>query len=443
MQCKRYSRRNFLKATGVTGLSLTLAACAPVNAPATTGSGAATEGTAEKLTITIWGWWEERMKIFQQAGDDFTAKNPNITVKVETFGDELWPKVYASVPAGTGPTLCKMQTTNFFKMRDQGLLVELANDMFPNTSLREKYPDHAWDAYGFYCIPEGIQSAVFTYNKKLFTEAQLDPEKPPRTWDEFFDAAQKLTKRDSQGTITQAGFQYDDWMPILNPLYQLGGNLIKRDGDKLTADFSNTTVEKSFQFFVDLAQKYKAWDINLPYVSDAIGNQQAAMSIGEAWVHGTYKSDFPDTFKDLGFAAPPTPSGDANPYYGRKNAVLNLAAIKNRPDAESKAGLKFLEYLITERLDTQYALAEISGLVPARAELMTGDQVKADSFLTLGGQLAPKEYDAIEVSDALNKLIGDALHKVIVENQPLAAVLEAGQSELQKLIDAKEVKHLY
>jgi ABC-type glycerol-3-phosphate transport system substrate-binding protein len=336
-----------------------------------------------------------------------------------------------------------MQTTNYFKLRDQDLLIELAEDIFPGTNLREKYPTHGWDQYGFYCVPEGVQPAVYTYNKAMFEEAGLDPDAPPRTWDEFFTTAETLTMRDANGTITRAGFQYDDWLFALNPLYQLGGMLVTRDDDSITANFNSPEMAQAYQFFLDLAQQYQAWDPNFLYVSDAIGNQQAATSIGEAWVHGVYQTDFPDTFAQLGFAAPPTPTGEANPYYGRKNAVLSLALIKNRPEAESAAGLKFLEYLVTERLDTQFALANIAGLVPAHVDIVNSEQVTSDDFLTLGATLAPAEYDTIEISDSLNQIFADALNRMLLEGQSLAETLEQGQAELQALIDAGDLKYVY
>jgi len=56
------------------------------------------------------------------------------------------------------------------------------------------YPQYGIDIYGL------------TWNKDHFKEAGLDPEKPPRTWDEFRDYAKKLTKRDAAGTITRVGY---------------------------------------------------------------------------------------------------------------------------------------------------------------------------------------------------------------------------------------------
>jgi multiple sugar transport system substrate-binding protein len=453
MKSKRLSRRDFLKSASVIGFGLTLTACvvqqpAPVEgqaapAEATTAAEPTTApAAAAKTAITLWGWWEERMKIFEQAATAFTEENPDVEITVEVFGDDLWTKVFASVPAGTGPALCKMQTTNYFKMRDQDLLIELPEDVFPSSFLEEKYPTHAWDAYGPYCMPEGGQPAIFAYNKSMFEEAGLDPEQPPQTWDEFIAAAEKLTIRDGNDVIQRAGFQYDDWLPILNPLYQLGGTLVERNGDDLAANFDNAEVEQAYQFFVDLAQKHNVWDPAFPYFTEAIGNEQAAMTIGEAWSYGVWKTDFPETYEKLGFSAPPTPTGEADPYYGRQNAVLGLALLKNRPTEEIQAGLRFMEYLYKERVDTQFELANIAGLVPAQAELVTSPQVTEDPFLSLGAMLLPKEYDAVDVPGSLNDLIADVLNKILLEGQAVPEALVYGQTELQKLIDAGEIKYL-
>lgn len=460
MRQKKITRRDFLKVAGITGAGLAAAACAPIAAPApaptsapavpTTVPAATTAPTApavvskNPVTVSIWGWWEERMKLFESAAKGFMEQNPNVTVKIETLDSKtFWEKLFASVPAGTGPTLSKMQTTNYFKLRDQGLLIELPKDVFPDEFIKSTYPEFPLAEYGRFVIPEGVQPAVFTYNKKLFTEAGLDPAKPPRTWDEFYAAGEKLTKRDSSGTIKQAGVQFDDWLPLVNPLLQLGGSLVKRDGGKVTANFKSAEMEKAFQFFIDAAQKYKIWDPAFPYYSDAIGNQQAAMSIGESWVYGTWKTDFPDVFKDLAYAAPPTPTGEAKPYYGRKNNVLSLAMMTNRPADETEAGLRFLEYFAKQRADTQSAVARISGLVPSNSEAAKSKEVTEDPFLALSAQLAAKEYDIVDVPSALNKIVNDSLNKVLLEKQTVEQAMDYGQAQLQSALDQGDIKYLF
>jgi ABC-type glycerol-3-phosphate transport system substrate-binding protein len=458
MQQKRVSRRDFLRQASVGGVGILLTACgtAPAAPSASTDQAAApTEmatdappeptvaqvaSTGDKARVTLWGWWEERMAFFQMAGDDFARDNPDVEVKVETLGDDLWPKLFAAIEAGTGPTLCKMQTTNYFRLRDQDTLLELPPESFGDLSA--DYPTHAWDSYGRYCMPEGIQTAIFAYNKTMFTEAGLDPEQPPRTWVDFFTAAKQLTKRDANGTITQEGYAPDSWLPLLNPLYQVGGTPTVREGDGIRANFETPEMARALQFFVDAAQVHQVWDPDFPYFTDAIGNRQAAMMIGEAWSHGVFKNDFPETYEELGFGAPPTPTGEADPYYGRQNMVLGLAMMKGRSENETNAGRRYMEYLYNERQDTLFELANISGLVPAHVEIMNSDRVKNDPFLSLGAELAPKEYDAVEVSSDLDKVLTDTFAKIRLEGLSIADAQTYAQTEVQKLIDEEKLKYL-
>ncbi len=55
-------------------------------------------------------------------------------------------------------------------------------------------------------VQYGIDVYGLTWNKDQFREAGLNPEKPPKTWDEFREYAKKLTKRDAQGNITRVGY---------------------------------------------------------------------------------------------------------------------------------------------------------------------------------------------------------------------------------------------
>lgn len=210
-----FSRRDFLRATTLAMTGGLIAACAPAQtavpeptmapevkvdeptkAPEATKAPEPTIAPppAENVKVTIWGWWADRMKLFEEAGVRFTELNPNITFEVISYDQDLWTKVFAAVPASTGPTLLKMQTTNYFKMMDQKMMLQLDDLAFPMDALKKNFPNHAWDAYGKFVIPEGNQGAVMIYNKEMFQNADLDPEAPPTTWDEFVTAAQKFNK---------------------------------------------------------------------------------------------------------------------------------------------------------------------------------------------------------------------------------------------------------
>jgi len=65
-----------------------------------------------------------------------------------------------------------------------------------------------------YSMPFNTSSPVMYFNKAAFKEAGLDTEKRIWTYDEVFDAAKKLTKKDSSGKVTQygAGFTAYSWL---------------------------------------------------------------------------------------------------------------------------------------------------------------------------------------------------------------------------------------
>src|SRR5688572_12789019 len=137
----RISRRAMLKGLGTASAALALAACA---AP----SGATPvedTGTAEVTTISLWGWWDVRMAIYQQAATSFMEANPDVEVVVETLpgGDELQQKVYSALAANTGPSMLKMWEV-FFKMREEDLLLPFPEDIFPDEWFTENYPSVDW-----------------------------------------------------------------------------------------------------------------------------------------------------------------------------------------------------------------------------------------------------------------------------------------------------------
>jgi multiple sugar transport system substrate-binding protein len=74
-----------------------------------------------------------------------------------------------------------------------------------------------WDGHT-YAIPTGTACEAFYWNKAHFREAGLDPDKPPKTWDELEEFAEKLTIRNEKGKIVRAGYIPGYWDPFGTPL---------------------------------------------------------------------------------------------------------------------------------------------------------------------------------------------------------------------------------
>src|SRR5205814_8927594 len=105
-------------------------------------------------------------------------------------------------------------------------------------------------------LPFQRSTIVLYWNKELFKEAGLDPNKAPGTWKEMLDDAQKLTRRDAAGNVTQWGVQ----IPSSGFPYWLFQGLTTPNGVELMNTAGNETyfdkpeVIEALAFWVDLGR---------------------------------------------------------------------------------------------------------------------------------------------------------------------------------------------
>lgn len=85
--------------------------------------------------------------------------------------------------------------------------------------------------------PSTPSSIALYYNRTIFTEVGLDPDKPPRTITEFDEAIQELSILDSDGNVERAGFLPTDpgwWAWCWGGFF--GGHLYDEKTGKATVD---------------------------------------------------------------------------------------------------------------------------------------------------------------------------------------------------------------
>lgn len=82
-----------------------------------------------------------------------------------------------------------------------------------------------------YGLPVNGYAMTLWYNRKLFSAAGLDPDKPPTTWEEFRGYAKQLKSSSVAGyaetsSQNQGGWHFTNWM------YTAGGDMESADGKK-------------------------------------------------------------------------------------------------------------------------------------------------------------------------------------------------------------------
>lgn len=206
-------------------------------------------------------------KVIDQFAADFEAENPTVKVKPVYAGtyQESLVKAMTAAKSGQPPTMAVLLSTDMFTLIDQGAIV-------PVSDLAKSPDDKKW-MEGFYKafmmnsqtssktwgIPFQRSTIVQYWNKELFKQAGLDPEKPPATWDQLVEYSRKLTKADAGGNVSQwgvkipsSGFPY--WL-FQGLTTANGATLMNQDGNRTS--FDDPAAVEALQYWVDLSAKHK------------------------------------------------------------------------------------------------------------------------------------------------------------------------------------------
>lgn len=233
-----------------------------------------------RITVSYWEKWTGfEDDAMQAVVDDFNASQNRIFVQKLAIG-EIERKVMLATAGGVPPDVAGVYVGTITGFSEKGALTPL-NKMIEAAGIkREDYIPIYWDMcthHGFmWALPSTPTTIALHWNKKLFREAGLDPDRPPQSLDELEEMSDKLSiveiKRGNKTVrvrfteLTDAEKQIKDfklmqvghdpqqpgwWMPMW--VYWFGGKLW--DGDrKITANSpENVTV---FTWLRRQAEKY-------------------------------------------------------------------------------------------------------------------------------------------------------------------------------------------
>jgi len=104
-----------------------------------------------------------------------------------------------------------------------------------------------------YGLPVSGYSLGLMYNRTMFKQAGLDPDKPPTTWEQLREYAIKLTnvKKGVAGFAACSKAAQGGWH-FTAMVYSYGGDLLKQVGGKWMADFSNPKSVAALDFLREM-----------------------------------------------------------------------------------------------------------------------------------------------------------------------------------------------
>lgn len=401
--------------------------------------GAATvvAGQARAVEIEYWQYiFDTRVKAMDQLIAKFQAANPGITVKQTTFPyADYQTKVSAAIVAGNGPDVVQL----FYGWLDGfvgGKLIQpLPKDAFPHDKIEaEFFPivkamKRGEDYYG---LPTAVRSLALFYNKKLLTDAGLDPSKPPATLDDLVAQASKAVKRDGGGNITSAGITIDMagqdhqwWREAL--VRQYGGEPYSADYKKVT--YNSDAGVKAISYIADLQLKHKVG------LAGFMDEGQAAFKAGRAafTVDGTFRLGSFSTIKAFEWGVTELP---ANAAGMRSNYASYFAnAITTKATGEKKeAAAKFLAYLTSPEA-MEIWLKTVGELPAKRAAALTDANLANPIYAPFLKALDYAKTTLFVDEAAQRQNAIDMLNRILLNGQSPAESIKVAAEAEQAIID--------
>lgn len=214
-----------------------------------------TEAVGQKRTLRIGAESWEINKIFlEQAVNSFKAAHPDVDVEIVTIADQgvLGNYILDWNKGNTEVDLVFLDGGVFSAAyAAQNLIVDFEKDLnffkdFPKSNFQPGTLETGLIGGKQFCLPAIYEVYAISINKAMFKEAGLVDAKgeplPIKTWDDFYKFAEKLTKKDSKGTVTQVGASV-----------QFGNNLAGILGCSVIAEYGTPYTKDGKSINVDNA----------------------------------------------------------------------------------------------------------------------------------------------------------------------------------------------
>jgi len=188
----------------------------------------------------------------------FEKKFPNI--KVETVAvpsNEIMSRVQADIVAGKQPDVAQLVFRDLIYIASD-LGANALEDMVDAKELKDQFAG---------MIPQGLElgkvdgktyglaytfsTPILFYNADLFKQADLDPDKPPRTWDDVNAAGKAIKEKTGKNGFFPGAYGPTDGTFVYQSIVMSNGGKV-RDGNKLTfADKDAADAVKMLRDMVD------------------------------------------------------------------------------------------------------------------------------------------------------------------------------------------------
>lgn len=367
---------------------------------------------------------------------DFEAAHPEISVNAIYAGnyDDTRIKALAALNSGDPAQLAVMFSIDAYDLIEQDLIVpfeDVTDDaawldsFYPALMANGKIEGKTWG------IPFQRSTIVAYYNKDMFRDAGLDPEKAPTTWDEMVEMGKALTDDDHFGLmIPSTGYPY--WM-FQALAIQNGKEVMSNDG--LTTYFDDPAVVETLEFWKSLSQEHGI----MPEGTVEWGTLRQAFLEGQTammW-HSTGNLTAVKNNASFDFGVAMLPG---NERLGSPTGGGNFYIFKDASEDERAAALELIKFMTAPEQAAKWSIETgYMGVSPAayETEALQAYTAEFPPALVARDQLehAVAEFSTFETA-RVREGLNNAIQSALTGQMSAADALAEAQAAAERLLSA-------
>lgn len=342
------------------------------------GAGKSSDGTKnDKVTVTFWdeNAGDQRTEYYQKIIADFEKENPNIDIEyLGLSSSDALSKYQTAIAAGETPDVGGVNAGWAATLIGQGHCVAL-DDKFNSWSdasnIEQGYLDisRKFNKDGkLYMMPTSSNFICMWTNDQMFKDAGLTA---PKTWNDFFTDAQKLTNKDSgkYGYTIRGGASSP--AILIDFIYSyLGTNEVFDSNGKSTIN-----CDKAVEFL----KKYVAlYGNNTPESDITAGYKEISANfdsgVSAMFTHnlGSYGSHVTAFGGNTGFTCEPLPTADNGKYVNNGGALTGLCMFDTCKNKD--AAWKWISYMCEHDANSYWN--QSIGQLPTNKSCYNDDWIK-------------------------------------------------------------------
>lgn len=381
---------------------------------------------AETRTLSIWAN-DDPKSITETMAHEFGKLHPDVKIVIRRIGfAALNDETMRAAMSGNGPDVATLDSPNVAMFASRGALYDLSPLLAKSRVIdtRQIYPGPleavSWNGK-VYAIPREVNTLALYYNEDAFKQAGLDPNQPPKTWDELYNDAKKLSapEKGVYGIAFSAVGTEEGTFQFLPFIQTTGANW-----DSLGSPGAIRAVQ-FWQKLVD--NKVTSPDTLSHTQADAaatFANGNAAMLVDGPW-------ELPTISKDAKFKwrVALLPVEKAGSPHASALGGLNHAIMKNSKNPE--LAFQFLEYMYSQQSRSWNEF----GLLPPSKNVVTTNPAWPEAYKTFNEQMQsarPRGPSANWLQ--IGKAIYTAFQQVLTHQADAATAMKAAQASVDKVV---------